>query len=90
MTVDELPIQVFWDVNNCLFKSRGTGHGLFIFKPGEADYESDRDGSGRGENTTAMLGAGTIWHNLDSPARTSVPSGMRGRSTERFKRHSID
>lgn len=50
--IDELPVQVFWDVHDWLFKSPGTGSGLFIFKqgPAPADFEIDRDENGRGEN----------------------------------------
>lgn len=42
--VNKQPVQVFWDVHDWLFNSPGTGHGLFIFKPGAPDTESDREG----------------------------------------------
>lgn len=32
--VDKAPVQVFWDVHDWLFTTPGTGHALFIFKPG--------------------------------------------------------
>ncbi|KAF8410897.1 hypothetical protein HHK36_003434 [Tetracentron sinense] len=46
--VNKVPVQVFWDVHDWLFSSPGSGHGLFIFKPGAPDYasDSDKDGSG--------------------------------------------
>jgi len=49
--VNKKPVQVFWDVHDWMFKSPGTGHGLFIFKPGLVESESDRDGSSRGANS---------------------------------------
>ncbi|PRQ52416.1 hypothetical protein RchiOBHm_Chr2g0155261 [Rosa chinensis] len=44
--VNMLPVQVFWDVHDWLFSNPGTGHGLFIFKPGAPDSESDYDREG--------------------------------------------
>ncbi|KAA8524905.1 hypothetical protein F0562_011328 [Nyssa sinensis] len=46
--VDKLPVQVYWDVHAWLFSTPGTGHGLFIFKPGMPETESDRDESSCG------------------------------------------
>ncbi|XP_057953987.1 uncharacterized protein LOC131148284 [Malania oleifera] len=50
--VNKQPVQVFWDVHDWLFGSPGTGHGLFIFKPGaaEATSESDRESSCNGDD----------------------------------------
>lgn len=62
------PVQVFWDVHDWLFKSPGTGHGLFVFKPGPADCESDRDGSGRGDNSDNSTGSSYY------PAQSGFPS----------------
>ncbi|AEC05808.1 hypothetical protein AtNW77_Chr2g0224641 [Arabidopsis thaliana] len=45
--VDKQPVQVFWDVYDWLFSMPGTGHGLFIFKPGTTE-DSDMEGSGHG------------------------------------------
>ncbi|XP_008229762.1 PREDICTED: uncharacterized protein LOC103329112 [Prunus mume] len=42
------PVQVFWDVHDWLFTSPSTGHGLFIFKPGTPESESDRESNGNG------------------------------------------
>jgi hypothetical protein len=42
------PVQVFWDVHDWLFSTPGTGHGLFIFKPGVPEPEDDKDGSSYG------------------------------------------
>ncbi|KAA8527201.1 hypothetical protein F0562_008570 [Nyssa sinensis] len=41
--VDKLPVQVFWDVHAWLFCTPGTGHSLFIFKPGKGAPETDSD-----------------------------------------------
>ncbi|XP_077236609.1 uncharacterized protein LOC143878193 [Tasmannia lanceolata] len=48
--VNRAPVQVFWDVHDWLFGSPGSGHAVFIFKPGALDYGSDddRDGSAGG------------------------------------------
>ena len=43
--VDEQPIRVFWDVFAWLFCEPGSSHGLFIFKSGESDGDSDDDSS---------------------------------------------
>ncbi|XP_021889982.1 uncharacterized protein LOC110808714 [Carica papaya] len=52
VVVDKQPVQVFWDVHDWLFNSPGTGHGLFIFKPGLAE-ESDAEGSVNGDSDTS-------------------------------------
>ncbi|KAM7270582.1 hypothetical protein ACFE04_029796 [Oxalis oulophora] len=46
--VDNQQVQVFWDVHDWLFSSVGPCQGLFIFKPGSVEAESDREGSSRG------------------------------------------
>ncbi|KAM7264784.1 hypothetical protein ACFE04_002467 [Oxalis oulophora] len=51
--VDKQQVQVFWDVHDWLFSTPGTGHGLFIFKPGPPESESDVEGSGRGCDSEA-------------------------------------
>ncbi|KMZ70718.1 hypothetical protein ZOSMA_195G00140 [Zostera marina] len=38
--VDKAPVQVFWDVHDWLFTTPGTGHALFIFKPGSSSSSS--------------------------------------------------
>ncbi|KAM2012422.1 hypothetical protein ACFX1T_024291 [Malus domestica] len=48
LQVNMQPVQVFWDVHDWLFSSPGTGHGLFIFKPGLPESESDHDRDGNG------------------------------------------
>ncbi|CAM8985327.1 hypothetical protein QQ045_009468 [Rhodiola kirilowii] len=45
VVVNKQSIQVFWDVHDWLFVSPGHGHGMFIFKPIDADNESDMDDS---------------------------------------------
>ncbi|KAG9448517.1 hypothetical protein H6P81_008482 [Aristolochia fimbriata] len=49
--VNKSPVQVFWDVHNWLFCSPGSGHALFIFKPGVPDFWSDEDGAGDDEES---------------------------------------
>ncbi|KAL3618262.1 hypothetical protein CASFOL_038583 [Castilleja foliolosa] len=47
--VNKQPVQVFWDVHAWLFCAPGSNHGLFIFKSGEEDGDSDEeDSSSRG------------------------------------------
>ncbi|KGN65893.1 uncharacterized protein LOC101212848 [Cucumis sativus] len=46
--VNKQSVQVLWDVHDWLFTNPGTGHGLFIFKPGPPESESDKEGSGGG------------------------------------------
>lgn len=42
--VNKKPVQVFWDVYDWLFGVPGSGPGLFIFKLGPSDAESDKEG----------------------------------------------
>ncbi|WJX63523.1 hypothetical protein P8452_48395 [Trifolium repens] len=42
--VDKQPVQVFWDVHDWLFSGSGAGPGLFIFKPGPVEAESEKEG----------------------------------------------
>ncbi|QCD79095.1 uncharacterized protein LOC114186758 [Vigna unguiculata] len=41
--VNKQPVQVFWDVHDWLFSVPGSGPGLFIFKPGPVEAETERD-----------------------------------------------
>jgi len=43
--VNKQPVQVFWDVHDWLFSGSGSGPGLFIFKPGPVEDESEKEGS---------------------------------------------
>lgn len=43
--VNKQPVQVFWDVHDWLFSGSGSGPGLFIFKPGPVEAESEKEGS---------------------------------------------
>lgn len=43
--VNKQPVQVFWDVHDWLFSGPGAGPGLFIFKPGPPEAESEKEGS---------------------------------------------
>ncbi|KAF5746192.1 hypothetical protein HS088_TW06G00359 [Tripterygium wilfordii] len=65
MMVGKQPVQVFWDVHDWLFNSPGTGHGLFIFKPGAPEAESDKEGSSQGgfESDTST---GSRYHSIGS------------------------
>ncbi|KAK2430199.1 hypothetical protein P8452_43642 [Trifolium repens] len=42
--VDKQSVQVFWDVHDWLFSGSGAGPGLFIFKPGPVEAESEKEG----------------------------------------------
>ncbi|KAG1364296.1 hypothetical protein COCNU_11G011230 [Cocos nucifera] len=60
--VEKVPVQVFWDVHDWLFGAPGTGHALFIFKPGVPGpgAEEDRNGTDRcssGQNGNASSSA---------------------------------
>ncbi|KAK4413816.1 hypothetical protein Salat_2794400 [Sesamum alatum] len=46
--VDKQTVQVFWDVHAWLFCAPGSNYGLFIFKSGDPDADSDGDDSSRG------------------------------------------
>ncbi|XP_010532946.1 PREDICTED: uncharacterized protein LOC104808831 [Tarenaya hassleriana] len=63
--VDKQPIQVFWDVFDWLFSSPGTGHGLFIFKPGAVE-ESDHEGSGHGTGNDSDASNGSRYYSAKS------------------------
>ncbi|KAJ8629758.1 hypothetical protein MRB53_023081 [Persea americana] len=51
VTVNRVPVQVYWDVHDWFFNSSGPSNGLFLFKPGLSECISgdDRDDGG-GEN----------------------------------------
>ena len=39
--LNNLPVQIFWDVHDWLFNTPSSGHALFIFKPGAPEYSPD-------------------------------------------------
>ncbi|KAG4906845.1 hypothetical protein AAZX31_20G054100 [Glycine max] len=41
--VNKQPVQVFWDVHDWLFSVPGSGPGLFIFKAGPVEVESEKE-----------------------------------------------
>ncbi|CAI9773589.1 unnamed protein product [Fraxinus pennsylvanica] len=45
--VDKQPVQVFWDVHSWLFCASGSTHGMFIFKPGTSEVDSDKEENSR-------------------------------------------
>ncbi|KAI3455518.1 hypothetical protein Pfo_012181 [Paulownia fortunei] len=49
--VNKQPVQVFWDVHAWLFCSPGSNHGLFIFKPGAPEADSDMDDDTKGNES---------------------------------------
>uniref|UniRef100_A0A5B7BPZ4 DUF868 domain-containing protein n=1 Tax=Davidia involucrata TaxID=16924 RepID=A0A5B7BPZ4_DAVIN len=65
--VDKLPVQVFWDVHAWLFSNPGTGHGLFIFKPGEMETDSDSGGDGDGDGD----GSNSHYYSTQSHSKAS-------------------
>ncbi|CAK7354722.1 unnamed protein product [Dovyalis caffra] len=62
------PVQVFWDVHDWLFSTPGTGHGLFIFKPGVSESEDDKDGSSYG--TPSDTSDGSMYFSTRSVSAT--------------------
>ncbi|KAL2317526.1 hypothetical protein Fmac_031402 [Flemingia macrophylla] len=43
--VNKQSVQVFWDVHDWLFNGSGSGPGLFIFKPGPPEDDSEKEGN---------------------------------------------
>ncbi|KAI6673448.1 hypothetical protein NL676_001354 [Syzygium grande] len=80
--VNKKPVQVFWDVHDWMFKSPGTGHGLFIFKPGLVEAESDRDGSSRGANSDSSTASKYYSTRTARPPRIFASSCTHGKSSE--------
>ncbi|KAI4364111.1 hypothetical protein MLD38_020246 [Melastoma candidum] len=71
ITVNRQPVQVFWDVHDWLFKSPGMGHGLFVFKPGLVEPESDKDGSSQGSDSDSSIGS--TYHSVRSTGGAGQP-----------------
>ncbi|XP_074296562.1 uncharacterized protein LOC141626863 [Silene latifolia] len=57
VVVNKIPIQVFWDVHAWIFCSPGSGYGLFVFKPGAPQLETDKEGSNRSGNSDSSCGS---------------------------------
>ncbi|KAK9664128.1 hypothetical protein RND81_14G020900 [Saponaria officinalis] len=57
VVVNKIPIQVLWDVHAWLFCSPGTGYGLFVFKPGAPELETDQEGSNRSGKSDSSCGS---------------------------------
>lgn len=38
--VDDLPVQILWDVHDWLYNDQHSGAGMFIFKQGGVEHES--------------------------------------------------
>lgn len=47
MKVDDVGVQIFWDVHDWLFSGSSTSHGLFILKPAAEEGGDDKVGDGR-------------------------------------------
>ncbi|CAL1365666.1 unnamed protein product [Linum trigynum] len=45
LTVNDVPVQIFWDVHDWLFNGTGTGQGLFVFSPGNKPSKADDNNS---------------------------------------------
>ncbi|KAK3031881.1 hypothetical protein RJ639_035651 [Escallonia herrerae] len=57
VVVDKQPVQVFWDVHAWLFCSPGSSHGLFIFKPGVQETDSDKEDSSHNDESDCSGGS---------------------------------
>lgn len=57
--VEEVPVQVFWDVHDWLFGTPGTGHAFFIFKPGVAGAGGEEDPNGTDRCSSGQNGNGS-------------------------------
>ncbi|KAM7251821.1 hypothetical protein ACFE04_023704 [Oxalis oulophora] len=62
VSVDNLPIQIFWDVHDWLYGTPSLSHGLFIFKPGELTY--DEGCSNNNDSTEGSLSCSGFCHIL--------------------------
>lgn len=71
--VNKQPVQVFWDVHAWLFCSPGSSHGLFIFKPGAPESDSDKeDGSQEGDGSDCSGGSrGSRYYSTQSYSKAS-------------------
>ncbi|KAM7277729.1 hypothetical protein ACFE04_004863 [Oxalis oulophora] len=64
VTVDDSPVQIFWDVHDWLYGdgTPSSSHGLFIFKPGELTY--DQGFSNSTDSTEGNLSCSGFCHIL--------------------------
>ncbi|CAI9114250.1 OLC1v1014926C1 [Oldenlandia corymbosa var. corymbosa] len=74
--VNKQPVQVFWDVHSWLFCSPGSGHGLFIFKPGQAEQggggdSSDKDSNCTGDSNSSAASADSRYYSTQSHSKGS-------------------
>ncbi|XP_021905980.1 uncharacterized protein LOC110820709 [Carica papaya] len=51
ITVNDVPVQILWDVHDWLFNSSGSSHGLFVFQPGPLDSEPNKHKNYSNNNT---------------------------------------
>ncbi|XP_058113363.1 uncharacterized protein LOC131256520 [Magnolia sinica] len=58
VTVNEIPVQVFWDVHDWLFSGPGMVHALFIFKPGQPAQLPGQDGEDDGSDHGSRVSDG--------------------------------
>ncbi|KAJ8765042.1 hypothetical protein K2173_010518 [Erythroxylum novogranatense] len=52
-TINNVLVQIFWDVHDWLFSDTGTGSGLFILQPGALECSSDSVRGGRNSNSNS-------------------------------------
>lgn len=73
--VEQVPVQVFWDVHDWLFAAPGVGHALFIFKPGAVQQKmEDQNESGNGaEGCGHGQGEGSKGSHVRSSSGVVVP-----------------
>lgn len=69
--VNKQPLQVFWDVHPWLFCSPGTGHGLFIFKPGPPESESDQESDGTSKGDESDCSGPSRYYSVHSYSKAS-------------------
>ncbi|XP_052206756.1 uncharacterized protein LOC127811084 [Diospyros lotus] len=69
--VNKLPVQVYWDVHNWLFSTPGSGHGLFIFKPGPMETESDVDENSRCGDSDDCSSSNSRYYSTQSQSKES-------------------
>lgn len=70
--VNKQPVQVFWDVYSWLFCAPGSSHGLFIFKPGPP--ETDSDGEDNTLSNDSDCSGQSLYHSTRSYSKAASDS----------------
>ncbi|XP_052178388.1 uncharacterized protein LOC127792086 [Diospyros lotus] len=69
--VNKLPIQVYWDVHAWLFCTPGSGHGLFIFKPGAPEPDGDKEENSQSDSESDNSSSNSGYYSVVSHSKDS-------------------